>query len=472
VPIVQNPGPSFRRLPVVSFVVLLATFTGAAPSAGQAGSPAGPVPVELLAARRAKLLAELDGGIAVLRSGTVRSIEGDYPQDSDYREKNEFFYLTGLEEPDAWLVLDARGRADRQARLYLQPRNPQMEQWTGARLGPGPEAVALSGITDVRSTASAESEIGALVREAAAASRPVFTDLERAGSAACRGYTPRGRSCAPALDAVDADPSLSPESLDRLTAALRLVKDADEIRRLKRAIDITTAADSALAAVIEPGMYEYQLEAVIEFTFRRNGAERVGFPSIVGSGPNSTTLHYDKNRRQMQAGDLVVVDIGAEFGYYSADVTRTFPVSGTFTDRQRAIYDLVLGAQQAAMDAVRPGVTLGELSRLARAYIDAHSGDLCGGASCTRYFIHGLSHSLGMDVHDVGSMAGPLRPGMVFTIEPGLYIADEQLGIRIEDDVLVTETGYERLSAGAPRTAADIERLIAEARSKRMTQNQ
>ncbi len=406
-----------------------------------------------------------------MRSGEVKSIEGDYPQDSDYREKNDFFYLTGLEEPDAWLVLDARGPADRQARLYLQPRDPRTEQWTGARLGPGPEAVSLSGITDVRSTERAESEIGALVRDAAAANRPVLTDLKQGAADACRGYTMYGRSCAPALDAVEADASLSPQSLDRLVAQMRLVKDADEIRRLKRAIDITAAADSAVAAVIEPGMYEYQLEAVIEYTFRRNGAERVGFPSIVGSGPNSTTLHYDKNRRQMQAGDLVVVDIGAEYGYYSADVTRTFPVSGRFTDRQRAIYDLVLGAQQAAMDAVKPGVTLAALSRLARGYIDAHSGDLCGGTSCNRYFVHGLSHSLGMDVHDVGSMSGPLQPGMVFTIEPGIYIEDEQLGVRIEDDVLVTENGYERLSAGAPRAAAEIEKRIAEARTKRMTQN-
>jgi Xaa-Pro aminopeptidase len=417
------------------------------------------------------LLERLEGGVAVLRSGQLRSIEGDYPQDSDYREKNDFFYLTGLEEPDAWLMLDARAPADRQARLYLEPRDPRTEQWTGSRLGPGPEAVALSGITDVRSAGNAEGEVGALVREAAAANRPVFTDLHEAGTGACRGYAARGRSCAPALDAVDADPSLVAESLDRLTAQLRLVKDGDEIRRLRRAIEITIDADRAAAAAIEPGLSEYQLEAVIEYTFRKGGAERVGFPSIVGSGPNSTTLHYDKNRRRMEAGDLVVLDIGAEWGYYSADVTRTFPVSGRYTDRQRAIYDLVLGAQQAALEAVKPGVTLADLGRIARAWIDAHSGNLCDGTSCNRYFVHGLSHWLGMDVHDVGVGSVPLEPGMVFTIEPGLYIADEQLGIRIEDDVLVTETGYELLSAGAPRTAADIEKLIAEARTKRMTQD-
>jgi Xaa-Pro aminopeptidase len=212
---------------------------------------------------------------------------------------------------------------------------------------------------------------------------------------------------------------------------------------------------------VEPGMYEYQIEATIEYTFRTYGADRVGFPSIIGSGPNSTTLHYDTNRRQTQPGDLVVMDIGAEYGQYSADVTRTVPVDGRFTERQKAIYQLVLGAQQAAIDATQPGVTIGELTRIAQAYIERHSGDLCDGGSCNRYFIHGLSHWLGMRVHDVGDYSTPLAPGMVITIEPGIYIEGEQLGVRVEDDILVTDTGAEVLSAGAPRTVADIEALMA-----------
>ena len=249
--------------------------------------------------------------------------------------------------------------------------------------------------------------------------------------------------------------------LRELTAALRLIKDADELRRLRRTIDITTDAHLAAMRAIAPEMWEYELEAVIEFTFRKNGAERVGFPSIVGSGPNAVTLHYDKSRRQMKAGELVVIDIGSEFGYYSADVTRTIPVSGTFTDRQREIYRLVLGAQQAAMDAVKPGVTVADLNRVAREYIERNSGSLCGAQSCNQSFVHGLSHWLGMDVHDVGDYATPLAPGMVLTIEPGIYIASENLGVRIEDDVLVTSTGYELLSKGAPRDPAAIEKLIA-----------
>lgn len=461
--------PQLLRTGFIAFIASLVALPRA--TAGQAGSPAGPVPVENLKVRRAALLAKLGGGVAILRSASLRSIEGDYPQDSDYREKNDFFYLTGIEAPGAWLVLDAGAGTEKGAVLYLPPRDRSAEQWMGERLGPGPEAVALTGIADVRSAESAALEIGSLVRRAGADSRPVFTEFHPPASSACRGAVTRGAGCAPTLDALEADESLRPQALERLTAALRLVKDDDELRRLRRTIELTAEAHQAAAAVIEPGMYEYELEAVIEFTFRKGGAERVGFPSIVGSGPNSTVLHYDKSRRRMEAGDLVVVDIGSEWGYYSADITRTFPVSGTYTDRQRAIYGLVLGAQQAALDLVKPGATIADLTRAARAYIDEHSGDLCGGSSCNRYFIHGLSHWLGMDVHDVGDYRAPLAPGMVFTIEPGLYIPDEELGIRIEDDVLVTETGYELLSADAPRTAAAIERLITESRAKRVTQD-
>jgi len=207
-------------------------------------------------------------------------------------------------------------------------------------------------------------------------------------------------------------------------------------------------------------MWEYELEAVLEAGFRRRGADRLGYPSIVGSGFNGTTLHYSASRSQARDGDLVVVDAAGEYAQYTADVTRTFPVSGRFTPRQRAIYDLVLATQQAAMDSVRPGITMARLGQIARDYMRANSRDLCGPDSCLPYFIHGLGHWIGMDVHDVGPYATPLQPGMVFTIEPGIYIPAESLGVRIEDDVLVTQTGYELLSVAAPRRADEVERLM------------
>jgi Xaa-Pro aminopeptidase len=390
--------------------------------AAQAGSPAGPVPVERLVARRAALLERIGEGVAVVRAGTRRSIERDYPQDSDYRESNNFFYLTGLEAPGGRLVLVARQRGPDSTILYLPEPEQAHERWTGRAPRPGPEASRLSGIPDVR---------------------PMPEDSGRLASGRRRG------------------PPVSDRELAAHLADLRQIKDAEEIRRLRRAVGITNESLLEAMGALRPGMYEYELEALIEYGFRRQGAERLGFPSIVGSGPNATILHYDDNRRRMGEDELVVIDVGAEYGYYSADVTRTLPVSGRFTPRQRQLYELVLGAQQAAIDSVRPGTDVRALNRIARAYLQAHSGALCGGSGCDRYFIHGLSHWLGMDVHDPGSFSRPLAPGMVLTVEPGIYLPEEGIGIRIEDVVLVTTEGAELLSGSLPRAPDAVERAMA-----------
>ncbi len=422
----------------------------AVPVFAQAGSPAGPIPVTALAARREALAREIGTGVAILRSAEERSIEGDYPQDSDSRENNDFFYLTGLEAPGGWFALAAKDSAIVDVQLFLPARDPGSERWTGPKLGPDSVATRLSGIRDVHASDSAQSLIGRMVRPMSSPARTGGIYLRKSEAALEEPFT---RQLILGSSTV--------KDVRPLMARLRVVKDADEIARLRKAIGITAEAHREAMKAAAPGMWEYELEAVIEFTFRRRGAERVGFPSIVGSGINSTTLHYDKSRRQTVPGDLVVMDIGAEYGYYSADVTRTIPVSGRFTERQRKIYDLVYATQQAAIDSTRPGMTIARLSQIAQEYMRAHSGDLCGAEPCNRYYIHGLSHWLGMDVHDVGgSLAVPLRPGMVFTIEPGIYIPDEALGVRIEDDILVTETGAEVLSSGAPRRAEDVERAM------------
>jgi Xaa-Pro aminopeptidase len=446
--------PARGRLFALLRVTLFACLLPATSIQAQVGSPAGPVPVERLQARRSALLAKLGNGIAVIPSAQVRSIEGDYPQDSDYREHNDFFYLTGLEAPGAWLVLVARKSGRDQAVLYLPARDSTMEKWTGPRLA-GAEAGRLAGITDVRPADKVVTEISELVLDAGSPARAgaVYrSEQPRQDSEFLRASLLRdGRRSRP----------IKVENLDPVIARLRLVKDPDELSRLRRGIEITADALKESMRVARPGMWEYELEAIIEYTFRRNGAERVGFPSIVASGPNAVTLHYDKNRRQVQAGDLVVEDVGAEFGYYSADMTRTVPISGRFTPRQRALYDLVLGTQQAAIDSVRPGTDLPALNRIARTYMRDHSGDLCGSDSCVPYFTHGLSHWLGMDVHDVGPFGARLEPGMVLTVEPGIYLPSEGVGIRIEDDVLVTSGGHEVLSRAAPRSAVEIEQIMA-----------
>ena len=408
-----------------------------------------PVPVAVVSARRMRLMDHLNRGAVIVPAQGRRDLEVDVLQDNDFRQDDYFWYLTGLETPDAWLLLrrEAAGGPTR-VDLFLPPRNPGREQWTGLVLGPGETARRLSGIDHVRPIDSLDAVLDAVIESGTPIYVPVYSSSP--GSGRFKNLLQRlgGRmiNLAPVLD------------------TMRVIKDSLEVSNLRRAIDITGEGLKTAMRIARPGMWEYQLEAEIERAFRFNGADRLGFPSIIGSGPNSTTLHYDVNRRRIQEGDLVVMDVGAEFAGYSADVTRTIPVDGKFSDRQRAIYELVLATQQVALDSARPGVTVGDLNRIARTYMREHGATLCGPENCSRYFIHGLSHWLGMRVHDVGDYRLPLAPGAVITIEPGIYLPDEQLGIRIEDDVLITESGAELLSAGVPRRVEEIESLMASGR--------
>ena len=420
----------------------------------QIGSPAGPVPTDRLTARRAGLMDKVGNGLIVLRGASERSSEppdADYPQDSDFRQDSDFFYLTGLEVPEAWLVLAAKnGGADR-VFLFLPPREPEKERWLGAQMGPGPEAAAAAGLAaaDVRSTEDMQRVLDSLLSAPDSPARSGGIWVKRNARTAS----------SPELQALITKASKAEDVLPIL-ADLRQVKDADELRRLRRAGEISAAGHVAAIKAAHPGAWEYELEAAAEYEFRRQGAERVGYPSIVGAGVNGTVLHYDESRSQLKAGDLVVMDMAAEFGYYTADVTRTLPADGKFTARQRAVYDLVLGAQQAALDALKPGVTMMQLEGIARRYMQQNSRDLCGQRTCDAYFIHSLGHFLGMDVHDVGRYDVVLAAGMVLTIEPGIYLPEEGLGVRIEDDVAVTATGYELLSGNVPRTADAIEAIM------------
>src|SRR5262249_42178557 len=310
-----------------------------------------------------------------------------------------FYYLTGFDEPNAILLLDAASDPP-QEYLFLPERKPAEERWTGPKLSPGTEAEKATGFAKVLPVSQFDSTLKKVSEHA----KSVY-DLHN----------------------VEAD-----------IAYLRQVKSATELALLEKAIQITTKAEEAAARTIAPEVMEYEVEAAVEYEFRRNGAEGPGFPSIIGSGPFSTVLHYSKSERRIQSGELVIVDIGAQYGGYSADVTRTFPASGKFTPRQREIYQIVLDAQKAAIAKVRPGARISDLHQAAMSYIRSKGYE--------KYFTHGTSHHIGLEVHDVGDTSRPFEPNMVITVEPGIYLPDENLGVRIEDDVLVTPTGYRVLS--------------------------
>ena len=362
-------------------------------------------PLQEYRSRRERLEQRIKGNVLVLRAAPDQELV-------KYRPEPSFYYLTGFDEPNAILLLDAASQPP-QEYLFLPDRKPAEERWTGAKLGPGADAEKATGFSKVLST----SEFDATLKKVSERARAVY-----------------------GLADVQDD-----------IAYLRQVKSPTEIALLEKAIQITLKGQQAAAAKIGPGVMEYEVEAALEYEFRRNGAERPGFPSIVGSGPFSTVLHYDKSERRMQAGEVVVVDVGAEYGGYSGDVSRTYPVSGKFSPRQREIYQIVLDAQKAAIAKVKPGARISDLHQAAMSYIRSKGYE--------KYFIHGTSHHIGLDVHDVGETSRPLEPNMVITVEPGIYIPEEQIGIRIEDDVLVTPTGYRVLST-FPKEVSEIEALV------------
>ena len=362
-------------------------------------------PLQEYHARRERLAQRIKGNAVVLRAAPDQELV-------KYKQEENFYYLTGFDEPNAIFLLDAASNPPQEF-LFLPDRKPAEERWTGAKLGPGPEAEKVTGFARVLST----SEFEATLKKVSEHAKSVYDLKDVAGD----------------------------------IAYLRQVKSPTELDLLEKAIDITVKGQLATARTIAPGVMEYEVEAALEYEFRRNGSERPGFPSIVGSGPYSTVLHYDKSERRMQAGDLVVVDIGAEYGGYSADVTRTFPVSGKFTPRQREIYQIVLDAQKAAMAKVKPGARISDLHQAAMGYIRSKGYD--------KYFIHGTSHHIGLEVHDVGETSRVFEPNMVVTVEPGIYIPEEQLGVRIEDDVLVTPNGY-RVLSNFPKEPSEIEAVL------------
>jgi len=414
-------------------------------------------------ARREALVARLDGGMAILFAPN----ESEGPNDLyGYRPDDNFYYLTGWSEPGAAVLIapavdakDKNGARPYTEILFLPSRNDSQEKWTGPKLGPeNPEAAKITGFARVEVLDHLRD---VLTQVLSTGKTTIYTDLpayeDTSNSESALDWLKRANSFPVRISFEDIRPTLG---------SLRTFKDSGEIELLRKAADASIAAHFSAMRAVKSGVTERELGALLQYEWGKRGCERPAYASIVGSGFYSTVLHYSENTGTMQAGDVVVIDAAGEYSMYAADITRTLPVSGKFTARQREIYDIVLGAQKAAMAAFESGKSTltrtgqNSLYNVAFDYINTHGKDLHG-QPLGQYFIHGLSHYIGLNVHDPGDYSVPLGPGAAFTIEPGIYIPEEKLGVRIEDDFLVDQNGkLVDLTATLPTSADEVEKAM------------
>ena len=427
-------------------------------------------------ARRARLAQAMQGGVAVLPTAPerVRNRDTHYP----YRYDSHFYYLTGFAEPEAVLVIVAG--AQPKSLLFCREKNEERETWDGFRFGPA-AARERFGFDEAHPIAALEAKLAELLADQPALYYPVGADA--AWDARAMGWLNAVRAQARA--GVGAPERV--QDVRALVDEMRLVKDAHELGVMRRAADISAVAHRRAMQAARPGRFEYELEAELLHEFRRSGAQFPAYWPIVASGANACVLHYASNDAALRDGDLVLIDAGCELAGYASDITRTFPVGARFSAAQREVYELVLAAQAAAMQKVRAGNAWNEphdaaVRVLAQGMLDLKL--LSGGLdealekeTYKRFYMHRTGHWLGLDVHDAGDYkrAGKWRtfaPGMMLTVEPGLYIrpADDVpealrgIGVRIEDDVLVTEGSCEVITAATPKSIADIEALKRDAR--------
>lgn len=425
--------------------------------------------------RRERLMAKLPSHAALLVPGAslvTRSHDSEYP----FRQQSDFYYLTGLQEPEALLLL-LPGRAEGQSVVFCQDRDPTLEAWTGRRLG-AQGVVSQHGLDQAFENAERDALLPTLLDGRELLYVPLDNPDALSIAEDALAYSQAGmRRGKPALKGwLDSRP---------LIHEMRLIKSPAEIALLRHAAAISAQAHVRAMRTCQAGLSEYQLQAELEHTFVWHGASGPAYSTIVGGGANACVLHYIENSDVLEEDTLVLIDAGAEFDLYAGDITRTFPVSGRFNDAQRALYQVVLDAQVRAVNAIAPGATLAEIHQGVVADLTAGlielgllSGDVqarIDDESYRRFYLHSTSHWLGLDVHDVGTYRldeatpRPLEPGMVLTVEPGLYIPSDNdipeayrgIGIRIEDNVVVTDQGHDILTADVPKQVADIEQLMA-----------
>lgn len=415
-------------------------------------------------ARREKLAARTAGGVVLLFALT----EAEGPDDLyGFRQDDNFYYLSGWAEPGAALLISSAATASEQAParpyteiLFLPAHNLSQERWTGPKLGAeNPDATKITGFDRVEVLDSLRSEIAHMFPQGRVT---MYTDVptarQKSNSSISLEWLKRANAFPLGASYQDVRP---------LLASLRTYKDAGEIELIRKATDASIAAHLAAMRAMKPGITEREIAALLQYEWGKRGCEHPSYAPIVGAGSNSTVLHYSDDSGTVKAGDMVVIDAAGEYSMYASDITRTLPASGKFTDRQREIYNVVLGAQQAAIAAFQSGKShlrqnaTDSLDEVARNYINTHGKDLHG-QPLGKYFIHGLGHYVGLSVHDEGDYDAPAGPGMVFTIEPGVYIPEEKLGVRIEDIFCVDANGkLVDLTASLPHTAEEVEHLMA-----------
>jgi Xaa-Pro aminopeptidase len=382
----------------------------------------------------------------------------------DYgRYGGNFYYLTGIDEPNCTLILFSNDFQMQSALLtntkevlFIRPVNSKRADWDAQTIGPE-GARSKYGIEDTRPDSEAAEFIGRLL---ASNLKNVYMDVERSSSV----NAPLSGDEQLLKMAVDHGAAFALLSPSKILSSMVSKKSSSEIDFMRIVANITAEAEREAMRSLKPGMFEYQLDAIIRYVFSVNGSGSLSFPTIIGSGINSVILHWMENSRKMEEGDIVVVDCGAENEYYCADITRTYPVSGKYSDRQKAIYEIVLKANEEAIKMITPGVKMANISHTADSVLAdgmVRIGLIKDKADFKKYYYHGLSHQIGLKNVSEGPVQ-VLEPGMIITIEPGIYVREEKTGVRIEDDVLVTSTGYEVLSKDAPKQISEIEKLMKE----------
>lgn len=407
--------------------------------------------------------------VAILFSNPVRNRSNDV--DYEYHQDPNFYYLTGLREPHAAVIIykedqEFKDNLKTNEILFLQKKNKKNEAWTGQRIGIEGAAIKLGFSTAMENEQflSFENEFEHFAKLLAFETNTAVNNTNEKGD--LYGMIQSFMLKTKKITTIDS------RELHNIMASLRQIKTPEEIVLLRKAIVMTCDAQIELMKALKPKMTEYQSEAIVEYIFKKNGAEYPGFPSILGGGANSCVIHYNSNRQQLSGENLLVSDIGAEYHGYTADVTRTIPVDGNFSEEEKSIYNIVLKAQQAGIDSCIVGNKFWAPHNAATKIITdglIELGIIEKRYHAQRYFMHGTSHYLGLDVHDPG-LHEPLTVGNVITVEPGIYIPEGSecdpkwwnIGVRIEDDILITTNGPENLSEKAPRKIEEIEALMKE----------